>query len=30
METFRVDMIVPDHWEKIGGVPTNTVVQGDD
>jgi hypothetical protein len=30
METFRVDMIVPDHWEKIGGVPTITVVQGDD
>jgi hypothetical protein len=27
METFRVDMIVPDNWQQIGGVPTITVIQ---
>jgi hypothetical protein len=29
METFRIDMIVPDHWQQIGGVPTITVVQSE-
>ena len=29
IETFRVDMIVPDHWQQIGGVPTITVVESE-
>jgi len=30
METFRIDLIVPDHWQQIGGVPTITVVREGD
>ena len=30
MEAFRIDLIVPEHWHQIGGVPTITVVQGGD
>jgi hypothetical protein len=27
MATFRIDMIVPAHWQQMGGVPTITVIQ---
>jgi hypothetical protein len=26
MQTFSVDMVVPDYWQQIGGVPTVTVI----